>query len=128
MIEVCCDDVQGGVVSVEVWVEDEAGNSDLCITSIFPQDNLGNCPNTGTGSAAIAGEILRETDMIDVEDVMVDVNGSTSMTNANGGFQFPGLNQGTAYTVAPEKNINPCLLYTSPSPRDATLSRMPSSA
>ena len=28
------------------------------------------------------------------------------------------------------KNINdqPCLLYTSPSPRDATLSRMPSSA
>ena len=23
---------------------------------------------------------------------------------------------------------NPCLLYTSPSPRDATLSRMPSSA
>ena len=25
-------------------------------------------------------------------------------------------------------NIKPCLLYTSPSPRDATLSRMPSSA
>ena len=30
----------------------------------------------------------------------------------------------------PEKNLIglPCLLYTSPSPRDATLSRMPSSA
>ena len=27
-----------------------------------------------------------------------------------------------------KKVINPCLLYTSPSPRDATLSRMPSSA
>ena len=25
-------------------------------------------------------------------------------------------------------STNPCLLYTSPSPRDATLSRMPSSA
>ena len=25
-------------------------------------------------------------------------------------------------------DLNPCLLYTSPSPRDATLSRMPSSA
>ena len=25
-------------------------------------------------------------------------------------------------------NVQPCLLYTSPSPRDATLSRMPSSA
>ena len=27
-----------------------------------------------------------------------------------------------------EKNAESCLLYTSPSPRDATLSRMPSSA
>ena len=26
------------------------------------------------------------------------------------------------------KGVKPCLLYTSPSPRDATLSRMPSSA
>ena len=30
--------------------------------------------------------------------------------------------------VAPEEWGEPCLLYTSPSPRDATLSRMPSSA
>ena len=35
-----------------------------------------------------------------------------------------GLSQGLS-TTAPR---NPCLLYTSPSPRDATLSRMPSSA
>ena len=28
----------------------------------------------------------------------------------------------------PSIDANPCLLYTSPSPRDATLSRMPSSA
>ena len=27
-----------------------------------------------------------------------------------------------------DEKLNPCLLYTSPSPRDATLSRMPSSA
>ena len=27
-----------------------------------------------------------------------------------------------------EDGMDPCLLYTSPSPRDATLSRMPSSA
>ena len=30
--------------------------------------------------------------------------------------------------TAPHKEMCPCLLYTSPSPRDATLSRMPSSA
>ena len=32
------------------------------------------------------------------------------------------------YKAAAEEHINDCLLYTSPSPRDATLSRMPSSA
>ena len=30
--------------------------------------------------------------------------------------------------VRVRQHVNPCLLYTSPSPRDATLSRMPSSA
>ena len=31
-------------------------------------------------------------------------------------------------TIFNQGNIDACLLYTSPSPRDATLSRMPSSA
>ena len=37
---------------------------------------------------------------------------------------------GVSLTVAslPNVTLKPCLLYTSPSPRDATLSRMPSSA
>ena len=47
-----------------------------------------------------------------------------------------GLAQPAAQAVLPvqagiheaSKHVIPCLLYTSPSPRDATLSRMPSSA
>ena len=44
-----------------------------------------------------------------------------------------GIGRGIAYSMAKEGadvGINDyiCLLYTSPSPRDATLSRMPSSA
>ena len=35
-----------------------------------------------------------------------------------------GVGVGSFYTVVPD----PCLLYTSPSPRDRTRSRMPSSA
>ena len=35
---------------------------------------------------------------------------------------------GLWYTGAPLENIETCLLYTSPSPRDRSLSRMPSSA
>ena len=34
----------------------------------------------------------------------------------------------TGYNGRPHAESNACLLYTSPSPRDATLSRMPSSA
>ena len=36
--------------------------------------------------------------------------------------------EGLFVTLEPQANWKVCLLYTSPSPRDATLSRMPSSA
>ena len=39
------------------------------------------------------------------------------------GFELTHYDATTSISV-----VNPCLLYTSPSPRDATLSRMPSSA
>ena len=40
---------------------------------------------------------------------------------------LPGITLGTALQPNPYKDID-CLLYTSPSPRDRTRSRMPSSA
>ena len=45
---------------------------------------------------------------------------SNSILNVNGTFAIGGVNL-TA-------TVSSCLLYTSPRPRDATLSRMPSSA
>ena len=39
-----------------------------------------------------------------------------------------GYDRAQLETVIERLAANPCLLYTSPSPRDATLSRMPSSA
>ena len=39
-------------------------------------------------------------------------------------YEFPNLKQ----IIVLDKMLLSCLLYTSPSPRDATLSRMPSSA
>ena len=52
-----------------------------------------------------------------------------TIVNGNGGVLFnggPGRVEIQCFN-APD-STNPCLLYTSPSPRDATLSRMPSSA
>ena len=49
-------------------------------------------------------------------------------------FQFPSDNEATLEAVLRQMRTGAvtspigCLLYTSPSPRDATLSRMPSSA
>ena len=44
-------------------------------------------------------------------------------------FTYPTTDQGLESLVEkPSGDPEPCLLYTSPSPRDATLSRMPSSA
>ena len=50
--------------------------------------------------------------------------GSTSLSNATTTVS----NTGVSSTGATNYVIDSCLLYTSPSPRDATLSRMPSSA
>ena len=43
-------------------------------------------------------------------------------------LMMPAPLQFAVKIAAHTKHINICLLYTSPSPRDATLSRMPSSA
>ena len=85
------------------------------------------------------------------KDVPVDIDSSTTLI-AVGARNFPGdclvlhpklqdsvdklhdLPQGASIGTASKRrqsqllNIRSCLLYTSPSPRDATLSRMPSSA
>ena len=62
-----------------------------------------------------------------------DLNKSTAMTLPRMSFEFTGLTYDPSRKVTTTqtfvvKDPNTCLLYTSPSPRDATLSRMPSSA
>ena len=43
-------------------------------------------------------------------------------------LEIVGTEERQLSTVVPGRSLEDCLLYTSPSPRDATLSRMPSSA
>jgi len=107
-LEICCSDVPQGTVAIEVWVTDEAGNSDFCVSYIIAQDNLGNCPDSGNGTAMLSGDIVTE-DYEDVEQVMVDVNyGSNSApTGSNGTYTFPNLQVGNTFMVDPAKDINP---------------------
>ena len=48
--------------------------------------------------------------------------------NYKSGHAIFEATHGTAPKYAGQDKVNPCLLYTSPSPRDGLLSRMPSSA
>ena len=109
---------------VQVYVIDEAGNFDFCVTNMQVQDNMGVCPSSG---GSVAGKIYTEFGLAvqEVEVHVENIDNTVMMTQANGNYAFDV--QGSAnYTILPKKDT--CLLYTSPSPRDATLSRMPSSA
>ena len=96
---------------------------------------------TGTGASTmtfgLAGsessffgviDALRQHDLVKIlaEPVLTTVSGRPAAFNAGG--EFPILIPQGLGTVAIEYKKFGCLLYTSPSPRDATLSRMPSSA
>ena len=56
-------------------------------------------------------------------EVVVDTAGNQNLVS-----NFLQVNFGMIDVTAPVVTLSTCLLYTSPSPRDATLSRMPSSA
>ena len=65
-----------------------------------------------------------------VIDLCVSLN--AELITIHPGYIYPGWlsdsKQNQNYWNAANTGLNVCLLYTSPSPRDATLSRMPSSA
>ncbi len=100
-IQVCCADVQNGGVNVEVWVSDEAGNSDFVLVFVEVQDNQGNCPTNGTGSSQLAGRTATETGN-NVDQVAVSINGDVVMTNANGEYSTVETTD-EMYNVTPEK-------------------------
>ena len=62
---------------------------------------------------------MAETDLSDTALLIVDLQ--NDFLHADGAYARGGQTSASISAL-------PCLLYTSPSPRDATLSRMPSSA
>ena len=77
------------------------------------------------GKSTLIGRLLYDSKSIfeDQLDALVDdSNGEVNLANLTDGLRAE-REQGITIDVAYS-----CLLYTSPSPRDATLSRMPSSA
>ena len=85
----------------------------------------------GTKDAGKTDQVLIEKSDIKIEGKRMTPEALWAMGRI-GGFAVSPDGKKIAYTVAyysvPENKSNRCLLYTSPSPRDSTSSRMPSSA
>ena len=117
-ITICCEDfIASGVndeliKEVRLWVEDEEGNKDFCVTAILVQDPQNVCPNVGT-IANISGELKTETDLTTEKvDTRLYHSGlmMKRMTTSTNGFYFfgdLGFGANTNYLVQPKRNDNP---------------------
>ncbi len=105
-ITLCCDDL--GIVPVEIWVEDEAGNADFCTTYIDVQDNLNNC-DSQDDSRTIAGSVeTREGEMVELVEVELTGGMNMEQTTPNAGnYMFDPVNTNMNYTITPKKDIDP---------------------
>ncbi|MCF8239316.1 MAG: T9SS type A sorting domain-containing protein [Saprospiraceae bacterium] len=106
-----CDDLPpvtiNPVVEVAVWVGDEAGNWDYCVTTITVEDWLGACgsPPSPHISCFISNEYAEPVSLVTVD--MSSLNGTQSeVTNSTGVVSFSLFNNGQ-YTISPHKDINP---------------------
>ena len=102
----------------------DGDSSDLTRTTVYASSNSDSAVNFSAGTKTVfctmpaARSVFLDADGDVTLGANLDVGGNltvTGTTTFNGGTLTLG-------------DANTCLLYTSPSPRDATLSRMPSSA
>ena len=101
-----CDSL--GMRVVTMWVTDEAGNQDFCITNIMITDNLGAC--TDTMDMIVVSGTLATANGAKVGDATIKLAGSNMLpitTNTTGNFTFPAMHTGGNYAVVPNKDINP---------------------
>ncbi len=102
-----CDDV--GIQEVLLYVIDENGLSDFCVTNIIIDDNSSVCPGTGTGTGQngfISGDIKTET-FEGVNETMIYLNGSPlnpEQTAGDGAYAFTNMPFGGSYEVEPKKD------------------------
>ena len=92
-----CEDV--GSYMVEIWVVDEAGNADFCITNLNIQDNFELCPDLLMHSIAGLIETESGTAPGDVEVSISSPAASPMDVQTGSTFHFNDLTAGGDYSV-----------------------------
>ena len=114
-------DCDGATYEIAYTVEDECGRTESC-TQIFTISNQGptiECPADAV--VECVEDIVEGTPVVAASCGLTTTVTAVGPTSTSGTVDCDGATYEIVYTVD-------CLLYTSPSPRDSTLSRMPSSA
>ena len=93
----------------------------------YQAENIATQKLHNGGFNCIASQVLVLPEMWDSVDDLLSLVKSTISTATPREPYYPGANDRYESVKQAYQNCD-CLLYTSPSPRDATLSRMPSSA
>ncbi len=110
-ITFACDEI--GVQQVEVWVIDENGNSDFCLTTVDVQDNIANACSGGVvdpeGQIALSGKVTTAKGDA-VSEVLVQISDPSKdpyLTGEDGRFSYEQLSGNLDYALIPEKNTAP---------------------
>jgi hypothetical protein len=100
--DIDCADFENGTVRVRLFAFDEVGSEpNFCEVVVEVQDNAGFCSNAGD----LSGQITTDNNEM-LEGVAVTLTGgnamdATTMTDANGNFDFVNLPLGNDYTIQP---------------------------
>lgn len=107
-----CDDLENGmnaVISIQMHVWDEGGNYDFCTVILTITDTQDFCPDVGTFSADISGEVMTTKNLNAFPEVEMLIEGNSmemknTMSDESGEYTFTDLSLYDNYTIKPYKN------------------------
>ena len=115
-----------------LWTVGTINDGGIAIITLTGTVDVGQGGNTLTNiTTAASGDQIDPTTAGDELEASVDVDNNADLVTVKtlvSGNPVPLEGDTVTYQIEVTNNGTACLLYTSPSPRDATLSRMPSSA
>lgn len=95
-----------GLDTLEIWVIDENGLTDVCITTVDVQDNNNVCPPSSGGTSGVIAGNISVPQAGKLSGAMVYLDGSNQggiPTTSEGYFLFPAIPFGGQYVVRPVK-------------------------
>ena len=120
------------------WAQGNSGIFDSARTALYSGihytgSDIGGTITLGSAAGSMSGAVQVDTSKAHGLEVgnEIAIAGSAG-TNVNGSWVVARVSSPTRFFYfpdqAPSGSVSTCLLYTSPSPRDLSTSRMPSSA